>query len=74
MTDVYRLPETGFIRLKNLIGPGGPIPMASSTLWAHVKAGTFPAPVRLSPGITAWPVESIRRYIEEARAKGGVQG
>jgi prophage regulatory protein len=58
------LPETGFIRLKNIIAPYGPIPVSKSTWWAGVKSKRFPQPVKLGPKITAWRVEDIRALIE----------
>lgn len=66
------LPDTGFVRQTDLLGcperPGRPakpriIPFAASTLWAKVKAGQFPAPVKLSAGVTAWRVEDVREWI-----------
>jgi prophage regulatory protein len=59
------LPETGFIRLKNIIAPNGPIPVSKSTWWKGVKAKRFPAPIKLGPRITAWRVEDIRALIEQ---------
>lgn len=70
---MHNLPETGFIRIKKIIGdpkanpPITPIiPISPSKLWADVKAGKFPAPVKLGLRCTAWRVEDIRRYIENA--------
>ncbi|MFN0264840.1 helix-turn-helix transcriptional regulator [Tepidamorphus sp. 3E244] len=57
------LPETGFVRLKQIIGPNQPIPVSKSTWWAGVKSGRFPQPVKLGPRTTAWRVEDIRRLI-----------
>jgi prophage regulatory protein len=59
------LPETGFIRLKNIIAPFGPIPVSKSTWWAGVKTKRFPQPIKLGPKITAWRVEEIRALIEK---------
>ena len=49
---MYQLPETGFVRLKQIIGdptakpPILPIiPVGKSTWWAGVASGRFPAPV-----------------------------
>jgi predicted DNA-binding transcriptional regulator AlpA len=39
------------------------VPFSKSTLWRRVKEGTFPAPVKLSPGVTAWRAEDIRSWI-----------
>jgi hypothetical protein len=63
-----QLPATGFLRRSDLLGckrRGKPrlIPMAASTLHDHVNKRLFPAPVKLSAGITAWRVEDIRAYI-----------
>ena len=58
------LPETGFIRLKNIIAPNGPIPLSKSTWWAGVKSKRFPQPIKLGQKITAWRVEDIRALIE----------
>lgn len=58
------LPQTGFLRLKYILAPLGPIPVSRSTWWAGVKAGRFPKPMKLGPRTTAWRVEDIRRLIE----------
>ncbi len=58
------LPATGFLRLKQIIGPRGPIPVSRSTWWAGVKDGRFPKPVKLGPNITAWRVSDIQDLIE----------
>jgi prophage regulatory protein len=60
----FCLPESGFIRLKNIIAPYGPIPVSKSTWWAGVKSKRFPQPIKLGPKITAWRVEDIRALIE----------
>jgi hypothetical protein len=62
------LPPTGYVRLHQLIGdPGkglpGIIPMSKSTLLRLVRNGQFPAPVKLSPMISAWRVEDIREWL-----------
>jgi predicted DNA-binding transcriptional regulator AlpA len=63
------LPATGFVRLSQIIGPSGPIPVARSTWWAGVRSGRFPKPVKLGPRITAWRVEDIRALIEKGVAR-----
>lgn len=70
---MYKLPETGFLRLHQIIGnsktnPPIPaiIPVSKSTWWAGVKSGRYPQLVRtLGSRITAWPVESIRSLIDQ---------
>ncbi len=68
-----QLPETGFLRLSQIIGnpkaepPIPPlIPIKKTAWWAGVKVGRYPQPVKLSPRVTCWRVEDIRRLIESA--------
>ena len=71
---MYKLPETGFLRLNQIIGnpkaePPIPavIPVSKSTWWEGVKSGRYPKPVKsLGLRITAWRVEDIRALIEAA--------
>lgn len=72
ITPKYTLPETGFVRLSNIIGdpkadpPIPPIiPVSKSTWWAGVKTGRYPKPAKkLGPRITVWKVSDIRALIE----------
>jgi prophage regulatory protein len=68
-----QLPETGFLRLPQIIGnpkavPPVPalIPVKKSCWWAGVAAGRFPAAVKLGPRVTVWRVEHIRALIAGA--------
>lgn len=65
MTDQLELPQTGFLRLKSIIAPDGPIPVSKSTWWAGVKDGRFPKPVKLGERITVWRVEDIRELLDK---------
>jgi prophage regulatory protein len=69
------LPETGYLRLHQIIGnpkasPQIPaiIPVGRSTWWAGVRCGRYPKPLKLSPGVTVWRVEDIRALIAQATA------
>lgn len=57
-------PRRGFLRLNAILAPHGPIPVGRSTWWAGVRAGRYPAPVKLGPRITAWRIEDIEALIE----------
>lgn len=64
------LPETGFLRLSQIIGnpdanpPIPPIiPIKKSCWWEGVKSGRFPKPVKLGPRVTMWRVEDIKALI-----------
>lgn len=63
------LPTTGYVRETQLIGDrrkgtAGVVPFSHATLWRKVGTGEFPAPVKLSAGITAWKVEDVRAWME----------
>lgn len=67
------LPETGFLRLPQIIGdpkanPPIPaiIPVKKSCWWAGVKSGRFPKPVHFGPRVTAWKVSDIHALIASA--------
>jgi prophage regulatory protein len=60
MMDKNILPETGFVRLPNILKV---FPVSKSTWWAGVKEGRFPKPVKLSEKISAWKVEDIKELI-----------
>lgn len=70
----HQLPETGFLRLSQIIGnpkadPPIPavIPVSKSTWWVGVKSGRYPQPVRtLGVRITAWKIQDILALIESA--------
>lgn len=68
--SMQRLPETGFLRLSQIIGnskatpPIPPlIPVCKSTWWEGVKEGHFPKPVKIGQRCTCWRVEDIRNLI-----------
>ncbi|SEO85282.1 MULTISPECIES: helix-turn-helix transcriptional regulator [unclassified Nitrosovibrio] len=69
---MHKLPETGFLRLYQIIGdpkaepPIPPIiPVKKTCWWDGVKSGRFPQPVRtLGKRVTAWRVEDIRETVK----------
>ena len=65
----HPFPETGFVRLSQILAPIGPIPVSKSTWWAGVKEGRFPQPQKLGPRTTVWRAEDIRALFE-----GGANG
>ena len=60
----YHYPETGLLRLKQILAPNGPIPVSKSTWWAGVKDGRFPKPMKLGARVTVWRVEDIQALID----------
>lgn len=74
-----QLPETGFLRLHQILGnphanpPTPPlIPIGKSTWWAGVRAGRFPAAIKIGQNTTAWSVTAIRDLID--RLNNGDEG
>ena len=72
-----QLPETGFLRLYQILGDVKKdvpplIPVKKSCWWEGVRSGRFPKPIRLSSRCTVWSVESIRAFIEQAKREGSI--
>jgi prophage regulatory protein len=57
-----KFPETGYLRLPVVLYH---FPVSKSTWWAGIKAGKYPAGVKLSERVTAWKVEDIRALIDQ---------
>ena len=58
------LPDTAFIRQNQLLSTSI-VPFSASTLWRRVRAGRFPAPVKLGDQITAWRVSDVRHWLRD---------
>lgn len=61
MTNLQSLPETGFLRLPQVLSI---YPVSRSSWWAGVRAGKYPRAHKLGPRTTAWKVEDIRALLE----------
>jgi predicted DNA-binding transcriptional regulator AlpA len=65
--EINDLKKLGFLRINQIIGKDGLIPISRSSWWAGVKSGKFPKPVGGSPfgpKTTVWRVIDILNYIE----------
>jgi prophage regulatory protein len=60
MHNLTTLPETGFVRLPQILRV---FPVSKSTWWAGVKSGKYPQPAKLGDKMTAWRVEDIRALL-----------
>lgn len=49
--------------LATLPGRPGVLPVSVNSLWRWVKAGKFPAPIKLSPRCTVWRVGAVRAWL-----------
>jgi prophage regulatory protein len=64
MSHQPQFPQTGLVRLSQILAPRGPIPVSKSTWWQGVKDGRFPKPQKLGPRTTVWKVEDIRALFD----------
>jgi prophage regulatory protein len=53
MSRYLRIPD---VMLKTGLG--------KSTIWAWVKQGKFPKPIKLSPRVTVWEESKINKWME----------
>jgi prophage regulatory protein len=67
-----------FIRINQLVGAPalktrpalkGRLPIHRNTLWRWVAAGQFPAPIKLSPGVTAWRLSDVEAWEKAQRGQ-----
>jgi prophage regulatory protein len=56
-------PTNGYVRLKQILAPDGPLPISKSGFWAGVKSGKFPQPRKISARVTAWRAEDIHSLL-----------
>lgn len=74
MQGFDQLPHSALLRQAQLVrsakNPLAPLPFSAPTLWRMVKAGTFPAPVKLSARVTAWKCGDVREWMTRASAVG----
>lgn len=47
-------------------GKHGLLPLSRATIWALVKDGTFPKPIKIGARAVAWRLSDIDAYLEEA--------
>lgn len=63
------IPESGFLRLNQIIGPvARPIPISKSAWWQGIKDGRFPKPIKLGPRTTAWKAQDIKALVDRLAA------
>ena len=71
-----QLADSAYVRAGQLVQSSAnpastaPLPFSEPTLWRKVKAGTFPAPIKLSARVTGWQVADIRQWMQAQAAQG----
>jgi predicted DNA-binding transcriptional regulator AlpA len=56
--------NASYIRINQLIQK---LPISKASIWRKVKNHTFPAPVKLSVGITAWRTADIETWLSQCK-------
>lgn len=65
--------QPSFIRINELASKPnkpGKLPVSAATIWRWVRDCKFPTPIRLGPGITAWPSLEIEGWIKARNDEG----
>ena len=60
-TPAMQLPTTGMGRAKDILPF---LPFSKTTLFEWSKDGRFPAPVKLSPTMTAWRYADVHAWLD----------
>jgi prophage regulatory protein len=60
--------DAPLVRLKDILPM---LPFSAATLWRRVKDRTFPAPMKISPGVTAWRRDAVEAWVAEQIAPEG---
>lgn len=60
LTNFNSLPTEGFVRLNQVLKV---FPISKTSWYEGVKAGVYPAPIKLSERCSAYKVEDIRKLI-----------
>ena len=58
--SVMTKPLPGFLRLRSILRPEGPLPISRSAWFRGIAAGRYPTPVKLGPNTTVWREQDIR--------------
>lgn len=71
----YHIPDDAIIRVKQLLGSptgtppvAGILPVARSTLYAWMTAGSFPRPTFRSGSVMGWRMADVREWLAKQRA------
>jgi prophage regulatory protein len=66
-----RFPIEGLVRLKDILGPAGPVPVSRAHFWAMKARTGFPRSVKLSPRVTCFYASDIQLLLASPENWGG---
>lgn len=64
--DFDKLSDESLLRESDLLD-SHVVPFSHATLWRKVGAGSFPSPVKISAGISAWRVGDVRSWLNSKK-------
>lgn len=70
----YRLSDLAGTRKSRTNGDRGILGLSPATVLRMVRAGQFPAPIKLLPSVTAWPSAPVDAWIAERSGSRNHQG
>lgn len=70
-SDLMGIPRTGYLRLSQILRPGGPLPISKSAWFNAVREKRAPAAVALGPRTRAWRARDIIEYLENIEKGAG---
>jgi prophage regulatory protein len=71
ISDLMGIPQTGYLRLSQILRPGGPLPISKSAWFNAVREKRAPAAVALGPRTRAWRARDIIEYLENIEKGAG---
>lgn len=66
-----RLIDLRYVRERELLTV---LPFGKTHLWAMVKSGGFPKPIKLSPRVTAWKEHEVLAWLQSRESDGTGDG
>lgn len=57
--------DVQLLRLRQVLAPGGPIPISKSSWYSGIAKGLYPKPIRVSARVSAWRADEIAALIQQ---------
>jgi prophage regulatory protein len=65
INQMQNKPPDALVRISQIIGPRGLIPVSRSAFYQGVRDGIYPKPVRLGKRTSAWRMSELMKIIEK---------
>lgn len=71
LTTLAEMDGMQFLRLSQIVGSKGLLPISRSTFYSRIKNGKIPPPIKLGARISVWRAVDILNAIENYSVDGG---